>query len=145
MGCVAGMLDVDEEDLRDDLRGLPFERRIGEEVVRLGEGREGGARYLSLVVDNERELMGREDNPVPERGDSRLGSAGKGELRGLLRGELRGDERGKGTPTPNEGDSGVFSLSGGGGPSSSSSSLEEEEDSGFRWNRFWVLTDIGGL
>ena len=42
--CGEGMLGEEDDDLSDDFRGLPLERKMGEEVVRgSGEGGEGRA------------------------------------------------------------------------------------------------------
>jgi len=73
------MLGEDEDDLRDDLRGFPLESRIGEEAVRMTEGRMGRGGGFSGCLGS-------------------LVVVVRGNGGGLdAKGDVRGDERGKGT------------------------------------------------
>lgn len=80
---------VEEDDLRDDLRGLPFESMIGVEPVLLSEGR--GARGFAVEGERGGVTLG-----VIKKGDWEVAT---GCCMGGVEGEgERGLERGKGTP-----------------------------------------------
>jgi len=77
-----GMLGDDEEDLRDDLSGLPLERRMGVEDVRATEGLMGRGELGSVGGRGSLEVVERPGNGRVEGWDTV--------------GEVSGEERGNG-------------------------------------------------